>query len=98
MSPSAKADSTVAIALGKIWLVSANKLRQAKVKGGMNLANKKNQAQRGQALIEYTLLLMMVTMVFWVGIKNSDMSQQMAAAWSRVSDCVGAPAACDSGS
>ena len=98
MSPSAKAESEVAIALEKIWLVLANKLRQTKVNGGMNLANEKKQAQRGQALLEYTLLLMMVTMVFWVGIKNSDVSQQMAAAWSRVSDCVGAPAACDSGS
>jgi Flp pilus assembly pilin Flp len=64
----------------------------------LNLANKKNQAQRGQALIEYTLLVMMVSMVFWVGIKNSDLSQQMALAWSRVSDCVAAPAACDSAS
>jgi Flp pilus assembly pilin Flp len=64
----------------------------------VKLANKKNKAQRGQALIEYTLLVMIVSMVFWVGIKNSDLSQQMAVAWSRVSDCVGAPAACDSAS
>jgi hypothetical protein len=41
----------------------------------MNLANNKFGAQRGQALIEYTLLVMMVSMVFWVGIKNSDLSQ-----------------------
>jgi Flp pilus assembly pilin Flp len=64
----------------------------------VKLANKKNKAQRGQALIEYTLLVMIVSMVFWVGIKNSDLSQQMAVAWSRVGDCVGAPAACDSAS
>jgi Flp pilus assembly pilin Flp len=54
--------------------------------------------QSGQALIEYTLLLMMVTMVFWVGIKNSDMSRELERAWSRVSDCVEMPAACDSAS
>ena len=54
--------------------------------------------QKGQALMEYTLMLMMVTMVFWVGIKNSDMSQELARAWSRVSDCVEVPMACDSGS
>lgn len=64
----------------------------------MKLASKKIDGQRGQALIEYTLLLMMVTMVFWVGIKNSDLSQQMSNAWSRVSDCVAAPVACDSAS
>lgn len=54
--------------------------------------------QYGQALIEYTLLLMMVTMVFWVGIKNSDMSRELERAWSRVSDCVEMPMACDSAS
>ncbi|MBM4299694.1 MAG: hypothetical protein FJ143_18285 [Deltaproteobacteria bacterium] len=54
--------------------------------------------QSGQALIEYTLLLMMVSMVFWVGIKNSDMSQELARAWSRVSECVEVPMACDSAS
>ena len=64
----------------------------------MNLANNKFGTQSGQALIEYTLLLMMVTMVFWVGIKNSDLSQQMAVAWSRVSECVEAPVVCDSAS
>ena len=48
--------------------------------------------------MEYTLLFMMVTMVFWVGIKNSDMSRELERAWSRVSDCVEAPMACDSGS
>ena len=54
--------------------------------------------QAGQALIEYTLLLMMVTMVFWVGIKESDLSRQLSSAWSRVSDCVEVPMACDSAS
>ncbi|MSP38440.1 MAG: Flp family type IVb pilin [Deltaproteobacteria bacterium] len=58
----------------------------------------KKRRQNGQALIEYTLLLMMVSMVFWVGVKNSDLSQQLGLAWSRVSDCVAAPQACDSAS
>ena len=62
------------------------------------MAGKTHQGQKGQALMEYTLLLMMVTMVFWVGIKNSDLSSELARAWSRVSDCVEAPMACDSAS
>ena len=49
-------------------------------------------------MMEYTLLLMMVTMVFWVGIKNSDLSSELSRAWSKVSDCVEVPMACDSGS
>ena len=64
----------------------------------MKRAGATQQRQKGQALMEYTLLLMMVTMVFWVGIKNSDMTRELERAWSRVSDCVEAPIACDSGS
>jgi hypothetical protein len=64
----------------------------------MKIAGVARDRQKGQALMEYTLLLMMVTMVFWVGIKNSDMSQELARAWSRVSDCIEVPMACDSGS
>jgi Flp pilus assembly pilin Flp len=56
------------------------------------------ERQSGQALMEYTLLLMMVTMVFWVGIKNSDLSQELARAWSKVNNCVEVPMACDSAS
>ena len=64
----------------------------------MKITGATHQRQKGQALMEYTLLLMIVTMVFWVGIKNSDISQELARAWSKVSDCVEVPMACDSGS
>jgi Flp pilus assembly pilin Flp len=64
----------------------------------MKHTGKNSAREKGQALIEYTLLLMMVTMVFWVGIKSSDMSQELARAWSKVSDCIEVPIACDSGS
>ncbi len=64
----------------------------------MKITGATQQRQKGQALMEYTLLLMMVTMVFWVGIKNSDMTRELARAWSKVSDCVEEPMACDSGS
>jgi phosphoribosyl-dephospho-CoA transferase len=64
----------------------------------MKITGATQQCQKGQALMEYTLLLMMVTMVFWVGIKNSDMTRELARAWSKVSDCVEVPMACDSGS
>jgi hypothetical protein len=64
----------------------------------MRLGINRREVQKGQALIEYTLLLMMVTMVFWVGIKNSDFNHQLSSAWSKVSDCVEVPMACDSAS
>jgi Flp pilus assembly pilin Flp len=61
-------------------------------------SEKGSKRQKGQALIEYTFLVMMVSMVFWIGIKNSDLTQQLANAWSRVSDCVEVPTACDTAS
>ncbi len=64
----------------------------------MTSVSKHPERQKGQALIEYTLLLMMVTMVFWVGIKDADLTHQLSSAWSRVSDCVEVPMACDSAS
>jgi Flp pilus assembly pilin Flp len=61
-------------------------------------SEKGSERQKGQALIEYTFLVMMVSMVFWIGIKNSELTQQLANAWSRVSDCVEVPMACDTAS
>jgi len=64
----------------------------------MTIAGSSQDRQKGQALMEYTLLLMIVTMVFWVGIKNSDISQELGRAWGRVSECVEVPMACDAAS
>ena len=64
----------------------------------LNSNEKCRRRQNGQALIEYTFLLMMVSMVFWVGIKNSGLGDELASAWSKVSDCVEVPMACDSAS
>jgi len=64
----------------------------------LNLNGSNGARQNGQALIEYTLLLMMVTLVFWVGVRNSDLANEMSSAWSRVSECVEVPVACDSAS
>jgi Flp pilus assembly pilin Flp len=57
-----------------------------------------DKRQSGQALIEYTLLLMMVTMVFWVGIKSNDLSRELGRAWSSVNECVELPMGCDASS
>lgn len=52
----------------------------------------------GQGLVEYTLIVVLVALVFWVAIKETDIGSGLAAGWSRVTACVGAPASCDSAS
>jgi Flp pilus assembly pilin Flp len=52
----------------------------------------------GQGLVEYTLIVVLVALVFWVAIKNTNVGNQLASGWSKVTTCVGNPAACDSSS
>jgi Flp pilus assembly pilin Flp len=44
------------------------------------------------------LIVVLVALVFWVAIKNTNIGSGLAAAWSKVSDCVSTPSSCDSAS
>ena len=37
----------------------------------------------GQGLVEYTLIVVLVALVFWVAIKNTDIGNSLASAWNR---------------
>ena len=52
----------------------------------------------GQGLVEYTLIVVLVALVFWVAIKNTDIGNGLASGWSKVTDCVGDPQNCDASS
>lgn len=52
----------------------------------------------GQGLVEYTLIVVLVALVFWVAIKNTNVGSQLASAWSKVTACVGNPQGCDTSS
>ena len=52
----------------------------------------------GQGLVEYTLIVVLVALVFWVAIKNTNIGSGLAAGWSKVTDCVSTPSACNSSS
>ena len=54
--------------------------------------------EEGQGLVEYTLIVVLVALVFWVAIKNTNIASGQAAGWSKISDCVSAPSACNSAS
>ena len=52
----------------------------------------------GQGLVEYTLIVVLVALVFWVAIKSTNIGSGLAAGWSKVTDCVTTPSSCDSAS
>jgi Flp pilus assembly pilin Flp len=64
----------------------------------MNIFKRLLREEDGQGLVEYTLIVVLVALVFWVAIKNTNIGSQLASGWSRVTACVGSPASCDSAS
>ena len=70
-------------------------------KGGeelMELLKRLLVEEDGQGLVEYTLIVVLVALVFWVAINNTDIGNGLASGWSKVTDCVENPAACNSSS
>ena len=56
------------------------------------LKNLRNE--RGQGLMEYTLIIFLVALVFWGGMKSTNIGDELAMSWSNVIDCVAAPFSC----
>jgi Flp pilus assembly pilin Flp len=70
-------------------------------KGGelnMELMKRLLVEEDGQGLVEYTLIVVLVALVFWVAIKSTNIGSQLASGWSKVTACVGTPSACDASS
>jgi Flp pilus assembly pilin Flp len=38
----------------------------------------------GQGLVEYTLIVLLVALVFWVAIKNTDVGTSLSGAWTNI--------------
>ena len=38
----------------------------------------------GQGLVEYTLVVLLVALIFWMGIRNTQVGSSLANGWSRV--------------
>ncbi len=48
----------------------------------------------GQGLVEYTLIVLLVTLVFWVAIRNTNIGGQLSNAWGSVINCLKTPLTC----
>lgn len=50
----------------------------------------------GQGLVEYTLIVLLVALVFWVAVKNTNIGAALANGWTSVKVCVESPFSCGS--
>jgi Flp pilus assembly pilin Flp len=54
----------------------------------------------GQGLVEYTLMVLLVALVFWVAIKDTKIGDQLSTSWNSIKGCLADPngAGCTTGS
>jgi pilus assembly protein Flp/PilA len=64
----------------------------------MNLLKRLVVEEDGQGLVEYTLIVLLVALVFWVAVKGTNIGSALTASWTDVTDCLGDPSGCTSGS
>jgi Flp pilus assembly pilin Flp len=57
---------------------------------------KKLNDDRGQGLVEYTLIIFLVALVIWGAMKGTNIGDEMAVIWGKVTDCLGGPFSCGS--
>ena len=62
----------------------------------MKLIIMKLRNLRGQGLMEYTLIVFLVTLGFWAAMKGTDIGPELAASSTKVVTCVSAPFSCAS--
>jgi len=48
----------------------------------------------GQGLVEYTFVVVLVALVFWMGIKDTAVGDTLAKNWAKIVDCVNSPFSC----
>jgi hypothetical protein len=60
----------------------------------MNARSTRFGKQRGQGLVEYALIMVLVVLVFWVTIKETNIGPAIANQWSKIIVCIGAPFSC----
>lgn len=60
----------------------------------MNLLKRLVSEEDGQGLVEYTFVVLLVALVFWMGVRDTDIGTSLVNGWSKVTDCVNAPFSC----
>jgi Flp pilus assembly pilin Flp len=70
-------------------------------KGGertMELLKRLVVEEEGQGLVEYTLIVLLVALVFWVAVKGTNADQALTNTWNDIAACLNAGTGCTSAS
>jgi Flp pilus assembly pilin Flp len=54
--------------------------------------------EEGQGLVEYTLIVLLVALVFWVAVRGANVDDALTSSWSSVTECLTSPFDCASAS
>jgi Flp pilus assembly pilin Flp len=60
-------------------------------KGGertMELLKRLVVEEEGQGLVEYTLIVLLVALVFWVAVKGTNADQALSNTWTNIVNCL----------
>jgi len=60
----------------------------------MSLIKRLMQEEDGQGLVEYTLVVLLIALVFWMGVKGTNVGDHLAKGWAKVLDCITPPFSC----
>ena len=60
----------------------------------MELLKRLVNEEEGQGLVEYTLIVLLVALVFWVGVRDTNIGAQLATSWGNIKTCLSSPTAC----
>jgi len=60
----------------------------------MYLMKKLLREEDGQGLVEHTLIVLVVALLFWMGVRDTNIGTSLNLGWSKISDCVFSPFSC----
>ena len=60
----------------------------------MKLVKRLCTEEEGQGLVEYTFVILLVALVFWLAVKDTNIGISLQNGWSKVQVCVNAPFSC----
>lgn len=60
----------------------------------MNVIKRLCAEEDGQGLVEYTLVVVLVALVFWMGVRDTNVGTSLSNGWSKVLNCVTSPLSC----
>jgi Flp pilus assembly pilin Flp len=60
----------------------------------MDLLKRLYREEDGQGLIEYTFVVVLLSLGFWLGVRDTQVGASLGRFWAKVLDCVTSPFSC----